>query len=121
MTSSDIDKSQIRYARLAGFMYLFVIVAYLLGLYIVTVSGFQVAGNFAETAHRIMESELLYRIGLSSLLIGGLCTVFLAMGLSRTVKPIDNNLALLALIFKPGSPCLSPVEYANSCADGICP
>ena len=98
MTSSDIDKSQIRYARLAGFMYLFVDAAYLLGLYIV--SGFQVTGNFAETAHRIMESELLYRIGQSSGLIGGLCTVFLAMGLYGAVKPIDNNLALLALIFR---------------------
>src|SRR5947209_2982560 len=47
-----------------------------------------------------MGSELLYRIGLSSLLIGGLCTVFLAMGLYGAVKPIDNNLALLALIFR---------------------
>ena len=98
MTSADIDKSQIRYARLAGFMYLFVDVAYALGLLIT--SRFQVPGNFAETAHRIMASELLYRFGLSSLLIGGLCTVFLAMGLYGAVKPIDNNLALLALIFR---------------------
>ena len=79
MTSSDTDQAQIAYARLAGFMYLFVDAAYLLGLYIV--SRFQVAGNFAETAHRIMASEQLYRIGLSSLSTGGLCTVFLAMGL----------------------------------------
>ena len=98
MTSSKIDKSQIRYARLAGFMYLFVDVAYGFGLFIT--SRFQVPGNFAETANRIMGSELLYRIGLSSLLIGGLCTVFLAMGLYGAVKPIDNNLALLALIFR---------------------
>src|SRR5712692_4727672 len=98
MTGSDTEKSQIRYARFAGFMYLFVDAAYMLGLYIV--SRFQVAGNFAETAHRIMGSELLYRFGLSSLLIGGLCTVFLAMGLYGAVKPIDNNLALLALVFR---------------------
>jgi NADH:ubiquinone oxidoreductase subunit K len=98
MTSSDVDKSQIRYARLAGFMYLFVNFAYALGLFIT--SGFRVPGNFTETAHRIMESELLYRIGLSSLLIGGLCTVFLAMGLYGAVKPIDNNLALLGLVFR---------------------
>jgi len=79
-------------------MYLFADVAYLLGVYIV--SGFQVPGNFAETAHRIMGSELLYRVGLSSLLIGALCTVFLAMGLYVAVKPIDHNLALLALLFR---------------------
>src|SRR5207245_892556 len=98
MTSSDIDKSQIRYARLAGFMYLFVDAAYLLGLYIV--SGFQVTGNFAENAHRIMESELFSCIVVASLLMCGLCTVFLSMGLYGTVKLIDNNLALLALIFR---------------------
>jgi hypothetical protein len=47
-----------------------------------------------------MGSELLYRIGLSSLLIGSLSTVFLAMGLYVAVKPIDKNLALLALLFR---------------------
>lgn len=98
MTNSEIARSQIRYARLAGFMYLFVDAAYLLGLYIV--SRFQVPGNFAETAHRIMRSEALYRVGLSSLLIGALCTVFLAMGLYVAVKPLDNNLALFALVFR---------------------
>jgi NADH:ubiquinone oxidoreductase subunit K len=98
MTIADTDKSQIRYARLAGFMYLFVDLAYAAGLFIT--SGFRVPGNFAETAHRIMESEPLYRIGLSSLLIGGLCTVFLAMGLYGAVRRIDNNLALLALVFR---------------------
>ncbi len=40
MTSSDIDKSQIRYARLAGFMYLFVIVGYMLSDFIT--AGFEV-------------------------------------------------------------------------------
>src|SRR2546430_11349022 len=98
MTSSDIDKSQIRYARLAGFMFLFVDAADMLGFYLV--SGFQVTGNFVEAVHKIMESEMLYRFGLSSLLIGGVCTVFLAMGLYGAVKPIDHNLALVALLFR---------------------
>ena len=79
-------------------MYLFDNTAYALGLFII--SRFQVPGNFAETTHRIMQSELIYRMGLSGLLIGGLCTVFLAMGLYGALKPIDNNLALLALVFR---------------------
>jgi hypothetical protein len=98
MTSSDTEKSQIVYARLAGFMFLFVIVAGLSGIFIA--NRFAVPGNFAETAHRIVGSELLYRIGLSSGLLSSLCTVFLAMGLYVAVKPIDNNLALLALLFR---------------------
>jgi hypothetical protein len=79
-------------------MYLFVDLADVLSLRIT--NRFQVPGNFAETAHRIAGSELLYRIGLSSFLIGGLCTVLLAMGLYGAVKPINTNLALLALIFR---------------------
>jgi hypothetical protein len=98
MTSSDVDKSQIQYARLAGFMYLFVMATEMLGSKII--SGLEVPGNFAETAHNIMGSELLYRVGLSSQLLGSLCIVFLAMGLYVAVKPIDSNLALLALVFE---------------------
>jgi Domain of unknown function (DUF4386) len=98
MTSSALDRSQNAYARLAGFMYLFVDLAYLVGLFIT--SRFQVAGNVMETAHRIVASESLYRIGLSSLLVGALCTVSLAIGLYGTVQAIDNKLALQALVFR---------------------
>jgi len=98
MTGAYADKSQIRYARLAGFMFLFVIVADVLGMFIT--NRFHVSGNFAETAQRIMESQWLYRAGLSCGLIGSLCTVLLAMGLYVVVRPIDNNLALLALLFR---------------------
>jgi hypothetical protein len=79
-------------------MYLLVDLADVLGIQIT--GRFQVPGNFAETAHRIMGSELLYRIGLSNFLVASLCTVFLAMGLYVAVKPINKNLALLALAFR---------------------
>lgn len=112
MTRSDTETSQIRYARIAGFMFLFVIVADLLGMFIT--SRFAVPGDFAETAHRIMGSELLYRIGLSSELIGSLCTVFLAMGLYGALKPIDNNLALLALVFRLAEATLGAAQNVLS-------
>jgi len=108
MTSSNSEKSQIRYAGLAGFMFLFVIVADLSGMFIT--SRFDVPGNFVETAHRIMGAELLYRIGLSSGLIGSLCTLFLAIGLYVVLKPIDNNLALLALLFRSIEAALGGVQ-----------
>ena len=98
MTSSDIDKSQIMYARLAGLMYLVVDAAYL--TFALVTTRFRVPGDFAETAHRITGSELLYRIGLSSGLVASLCIVFLAMGLYVALKPLDNDLALLALVFR---------------------
>jgi hypothetical protein len=98
MTISESEKSQIRYARVAGFMYLFVDAAYILGMWIT--NRFQVPNNFAATAQKVADSEMLYRIGLCSSLVGALCTVFLAMGLYGTVKPINKNLALLALLFR---------------------
>ena len=98
MTSSDIVKLQIRYARLAGFMYLLVDAAYL--TFALVANRFRVPGDFAETAHRITDSELLYRIGLSSGLVASLCIVFLAMGLYVAIKPLGKNLALLALVFR---------------------
>ena len=105
---TSIDQSQVRYARLAGIMYLLVDAAYAVGLFIA--SRFHVPGNFAETAHRIMTSEQLYRIGLSSLLVSALCTVFLAMGLYVAVKPINRNLALLAFAFRLAEAILFGVQ-----------
>jgi len=98
MAISETDKSRIQYARLAGFMFLFVDAAYLTSLFITT--RLKVQGNFAESSHRILLSEQLYRLGLSSGLVAGLCTVLLAFGLYVAVKPIDKNLALLALSFR---------------------
>jgi hypothetical protein len=98
MTSFENERTQIRYARLAGFMYLFIMAAYLLRAFIA--SRFEVPGNLVETAHRIKGAELVYRIGLSLGILETLCAVLLAMGLYVVVKPINNNLALLALIFE---------------------
>lgn len=98
MTDPETEKSQIRYARLAGFMFLFVIVADLAGM--AMSSSYAVPGNLAETLHRIKGGELLIRVGFSGGFIGSICTVLLAMGLYAAVKPINGNLALLALLFR---------------------
>ena len=79
-------------------MYLLVDATYL--TFALITGRFRVSGDFAETAHRIAESELLYRIGQSSGLVASVCIVFLAIGLYVAVKPIDSHLALLALLFR---------------------
>jgi Domain of unknown function (DUF4386) len=92
MAGSESEKSQIRCARLAGFLYLFTYPSFMLGI---SITGrLEVPGNFAETAHKIMGSQLLYRFGLLCYPITYLCCIALAMGLYVAVKPIDNNLAL---------------------------
>ncbi len=93
-----IAHSQVRWARLAGFLYLFT--------YIVPITGwgiaghYQVEGNFAETAHRIAASELFYRFGLSCVIVNWVLCMFLAMGLYAAVKPVNSTLALFGLLFR---------------------
>jgi len=108
MANSDSWKSQIRYARLAGFMFLFVIAADLLGMSMS--EGYTVPGNLAETIHRMIGAELLIRTGLASGFIGSICTVLLAMGLYVAVKPVNGNLALLAFLFRMAEATLGAAQ-----------
>jgi len=98
MADPDTTGSQVAYARFAGLMYLLDNLAYLAGLLIL--GRFVVPGDFTATADRIMDAELLYRVGLLCILSGGLLTVFLAIGLYVTVKPVDPHLAMMALAFR---------------------
>lgn len=98
MTGIEDRKTRIAYARLAGFLYLFIIAVYLLGVLIS--SRFEVSGNVAETAHRIVAHELLFRCGLALGSLNAVCAVLLAVSLYAAVRVIDKNLALLALAFE---------------------
>jgi hypothetical protein len=92
------ESSQQAYARLAGLMYLVVDALDIGGVLILArVSG---TGGFLATAHNISASETLYRIGICCGLAGILSTVLLAAGLYVTVKPVDANLAITALLFR---------------------
>ncbi len=88
------------YARVAGFMYLFVTVAYMFGM--LTASKFTVAGDFAETSKNILANEGLYRTALASQLLSSLSVVLLALAFFALLKKVDKNLAMLALIFRVG-------------------
>ncbi len=92
------EESQIRWARLAGFLYLFTYVVPITGMTII--GRYKVVGNFAETAHRVAGSELFYRFGLSCLLLNCLLCIFLAMGLYVSLKPVNSTLALFGLLFR---------------------
>jgi hypothetical protein len=98
MTEQIAESSQHAYARFAGLMYLLVLGFDIAGALIVSSIGG--GGNFVETSHRIMMSETLYRIGLCCSLVGSLSTILLAIGLYVAVKPVDGNLAMMALLFR---------------------
>src|SRR5712691_4221886 len=92
------EASQLAYARFAGLMYFLVLGFDIAGLLIVSSIGG--GGNFVETSHRIIASETLYRLGLCCSLVGSLSTILLAIGLYAAVKPVDGNLAMMALLFR---------------------
>jgi hypothetical protein len=67
---------------------------------VVILSRISGSGPFLDIAHRIAASETLYRIGLLCGLVGTLSTVLLAIGLYVTLKPVDANLAMTAVLFR---------------------
>ena len=91
------ERTQRIYARLAGFLLLWLIINGLGGTLIF--SHIVGSGTFAETEKRIAASERLYRVALSSEVIETLSAVLLAFPLYVTLKPANNLLAQLAMIF----------------------
>jgi hypothetical protein len=91
------DTTQRTYARLAGILFLGVIlIAFVGGSILSRVAG---NGTFAERSARIAASERLYRVGLCAVLIATLSSTFLAFALYATLRPVNRFLAQLAMIF----------------------
>jgi hypothetical protein len=93
--NQSIDDSQRRAARVAGFAFLFTFA-------IVVVSNFgiserlNVAGNAADTARNILAHETLFRLAIACDLIYCAGLGVLLTTLYVILKPINQNLALLA-------------------------
>jgi len=99
MTTSTIDESQRKAARVAGFFYL-------LTFAIVVVVNFginerlMVAGNPAQTARNILAHERLFRIGIASNLVYEAGLLALLSALYVTLRPAGRTLALLAAFWR---------------------
>ncbi|MHC4638954.1 MAG: DUF4386 domain-containing protein [Planctomycetota bacterium] len=99
MTNRIADASQRKAARVAGFMFLFSLIGPSLNWTFV-LSEFIVAENVIATANNIMANELLFRIGIAIELIMSVGLIVLALALYIILKPVNKNLALLALLWK---------------------
>ena len=86
-------------ARVEGFMYLFAMATAMFSEFYVR-SGLIVSGNAAATANNIMASEGLWRIAIASELIAFASVVILIVALYILLKPVNKNLALLALAWR---------------------
>jgi len=88
-----------RYARIAGFLYLTIIVTSLLSLLAVE-SRLVVADDRAETARRIADHDLLFRAGLVYDLAMFASVVALAWSLFVILRTVHRDLALLGLLWR---------------------
>ncbi|WP_406661635.1 DUF4386 domain-containing protein [Methanolobus sp. ZRKC3] len=99
MTNSIIDTSQHKAARVAGFMFLFSLIVPSLNWAFV-LSKLIVAENVMATANNIMANELLFRLGIAIELFMSVGLIVLALALYIILKPVNKDLALLALSLK---------------------
>lgn len=95
MTINTIDESQRTAARVAGFSFLFAIVIVVIANYGISFR-LSVPGNAAETARNIMAHETLFRINIACNLLYGATIGLLLSALYVILKPVDQNLALVA-------------------------
>ena len=85
-------------ARLAGFLYLIIIVIGFCGQFFVR-DRLVASGDVTATANNIMASESLWRIGIAGDLIMRVCDVALMLVFYILLRPVNKNLALLAVLF----------------------
>ncbi len=102
--STDAVKERVRetspqvYARIAGVLYLIIIVIGFCGEFFVR-DKLVVSGDVTGTANNIMASESLWRVQIAGDLILLVCAVALTMILYILLRPVNKNLALLAVFF----------------------
>jgi len=88
-----------RYARLAGLLYLTIIVTSILSLFLVE-SRLVVDGDPAATAERIAANQTLFRAGLVYDMAMFASVIALAWTLFVILRGVDRNRALLALLWR---------------------
>ncbi len=97
LTSNSSQFSPQKYARAGGVIYLIIIVTGIFAEAFVR-NKLVVSGDPAATAHNIMSSELLWRLGICADLIMQLCDLPLIMIFYVLLRPVNKNLALLNLL-----------------------
>lgn len=105
--------SSLRYtARIAGVLYLVIIVAGLFAEMVVR-TNLIVAGDAAATAENIMDSEGLFRLGFVADLAMIMADVAIALLFYVLLKPVSNTLALMAAFFRLGQAAALGINLLN--------
>src|SRR5437588_10434975 len=98
------------YARIGGVLYLMIIVIGFSSEFFVR-DKLVVSGDVTATANNILASESLWRISIAGELILLVCAVALTLILYVLLRPVNKNLALLAVFFNIVE---FPIEYVST-------
>jgi hypothetical protein len=112
MTNHTVDTSQRKLARVAGFLYLVIIVAGIFAEFFVRQSLI-VPGDATATASNIIAFEGLFRLGIVSDLVMIMSDVALALVFYVLFKPVSNALALLAAFFRLAQATILGINLLN--------
>ncbi len=115
MLAKEKIKSLKKTARVAGVLYLLVIVFGMFAELYVSLRLI-VPEDAATTASNIMASELLYRIGFMSGLFHHTCFLLLVLVFYNLLKPVDKNLAALMMVLGLGAVPIMMLNMLNQFA-----
>lgn len=97
-TINSVETSPRSYARIGGALYLIIIIGGSFGELFVR-NKLIVSGDPVTTAANIMASQLLWRTGIACDLLMHICDIPLMFIIYLLLKPINKNLAFLAVLF----------------------
>ena len=98
MTTHIAETSPLIRARVTGLLYLILFPLDLFGFAYVP-SRLVVPGDAAATASNIMANELLFRLGIVSILLGQILGLLVVLALYQLLKPVNKNVAVLMVLF----------------------
>ena len=98
MTTHTTQTSPQVYARIGGILYLMIIIAGALGEIFIR-GKLIVSADAISTANNIMASQLLWRIGIAGDIMMHVFDIPLMLVFYVLLKPVNKNLALLAVLF----------------------
>jgi Domain of unknown function (DUF4386) len=96
-------------ARLAGWLYLFVVVSGIFSLIYVP-SRIQVAGDMAATVANLRASAGLYRLGIATEMVSNVAFLLLPFALYRLLRAVDEKVAVLLVAF---GTIIAPLAFVN--------
>jgi hypothetical protein len=113
MPQNAIEPDQRTAARVAGFLYLAQMATAVFGESFVR-GRLLVAGDATQTASNIVQAERLFRLSIAGDLVTYAAVIVLTWALYVVVRPVNRNLALLAVLFRIAEVAILCVATVNS-------